>query len=201
VNKVLPADPRLRKLPTVRRFQIIALGVLIMLVLSACERRLASQPRLASASDSTNLTAARPPTRPNPKLATVDLFLGAERLKAEVARRPIEIQTGMMFRETISDDEAMLFVFPQPHQTRFWMKNVTVELSVAYVNPEGKIMEIHPLVPGREETVDASSDNIQFAIETARGWFERHKIGPGTLVRTERGSLQETFFGGPQRRP
>jgi hypothetical protein len=27
-----------------------------------------------------------------------------------------------------------------------------------------------------------------------QGWFSRHKVRTGMVIRTERGSLQETFF-------
>jgi len=35
---------------------------------------------------------------------------------------------------------------------------------------------------------------VQYVLETPRGWFSRHNVGVGTVVRTERGSLRETFF-------
>jgi len=98
----------------------------------------------------------------------------------------------MMFRESIGEDEGMLFVFYQPHRASFWMKNVTVELSVAYLDSEGRILEIHELVPGEEKPVEAAHARVQFALETSRGWFERHEVRPGALVRTASGSLGET---------
>jgi hypothetical protein len=33
-------------------------------------------------------------------------------------------------------------------------------------------------------------------LETKDGWFTRHNIGVGTVVRTEKGSLAEMFLGG-----
>jgi uncharacterized membrane protein (UPF0127 family) len=133
------------------------------------------------------------PTQAQPKLPTEELFLGQHRLRAEIARTRDQIRTGMMFRESIGEDEGMLFVFLQPHRASFWMKNVSVELSVAYLDPEGRILEIHDLVPGEENPVEAASARVQFVLETARGWFSRHEVRPGTLVRTASGSLRQTF--------
>lgn len=73
------------------------------------------------------------------------------------------------------------------------MKNTSVPLSVAYIDPRGVILEIHDLQPHNTNSVVAASDNVQYALETSQGWFERHKIQPGTLIRTEAGSLQQTF--------
>lgn len=138
------------------------------------------------------------PTKPNPKLPTIRLFVGAQELKTELALNELQIRTGMMFRTGIAEDEAMLFVFPVPHQVGFWMKNVSIELSCAYIDPEGVILEIHDMVPHEERPIDSASDRVQYVLETSRGWFQRHGIQPGTLIRTERGTLRETFF---QRRP
>jgi uncharacterized membrane protein (UPF0127 family) len=31
-------------------------------------------------------------------------------------------------------------------------------------------------------------------LEVKDGWFARHNISPGAVIRTEKGSLSETFF-------
>lgn len=151
----------------------------------------------ASTASAAPVTRAAPvddlPTRAQPKLSTIDLFLGKQRIQAEVARTLDQIRTGMMYRTSISDDEGMLFVFARPHRASFWMKNVTVELSVAYLDSEGRILEIHDLVPGEETPVESAEARVQFVLETSRGWFERHEVKSGTLVRTAVGSLKETF--------
>ena len=121
--------------------------------------------------------------------------MGPHTLKAEVAVTVDQIRTGMMFRDSIGEDEGMLFVFGRPHRASFWMKNVTVALTVAYLDSDGRIVEIHDLEPGEETPVQSEAAHIQFALETSRGWFERRKIRPGTLVRTELGSLQDAFLG------
>ncbi len=139
------------------------------------------------------------PTQPNPTLQTLRLFVGAHELKTELALTELQIRTGMMFRTNVVEDEAMLFVFPMPHQVGFWMKNVSVELSCAYIDPEGVILETHDMVPQEPRPIQSGSDRVQYVLETKRGWFERHNIKPGVLIRTERGTLQETFFNRKQR--
>src|SRR5438067_6839855 len=79
------------------------------------------------------------PTKAQPRLQTIKLWLGAEELTTELALTPIQQQTGMMFRTNMLEDEAMLFVFPYPHQASLWMMNTIVPLSAAYINPDGVI--------------------------------------------------------------
>jgi uncharacterized membrane protein (UPF0127 family) len=143
-----------------------------------------------------NGEAASPklPTEAQPKLQTMKLWLGAEEMIAELALTGAQMQTGMMFRTNLAENAGMLFVFPIPHRASFWMKNCPLPLSAAYIDPEGVILEIHDLEPHNTNSVEAASDRVQFVLETNQGWFGRHHVTPGMVVRTERGTLVETFF-------
>jgi len=132
--------------------------------------------------------------RAQPKLPVVKLRLDDLELIAEIAREQVEINTGMMFRTNMLDNEAMLFVFPGPDSKNFYMRNCVVALSAAYIAPDGSIVEIVDLQPGDERGVQSQSNNIQFVLEVRQGWFQRHNVSPGTVIRTERGSLLQTFF-------
>lgn len=169
---------------------MLSLAVLAMHLFAGCEK--ASAPRAAAEPED---QAPFTPSQAQPKLTTLKVWLGAHEITAEVARKSTEIITGMMFRQTMEEHEGMLFVFTRPHRASFWMKNVAVPLSCAYIDPEGIILEIHDLKPFDENPVPARTDRVQFVLETKQGWFERHNVGIGTLVRTEKGSLAETFFG------
>jgi len=129
-----------------------------------------------------------------PKLPTIKVWLGDQELIAEIAREPVQITTGMMFRTNLLENEAMLFVFPDPAPKNFYMRNCVVPLSAAYIAPDGIILEIVDLQPGDEKGVPSQSSNVQFVLEVPQGWFQRHNLSPGALVRTERGPLLETFF-------
>lgn len=100
----------------------------------------------------------------------------------------------MMFRTNMAENEGMLFIFGVPHRASFWMQNTIIPLSAAYINPQGVIEEIHKLEPRNTNAVTASSTNIQFVLETPQGWFERHNIETGAVIKTAAGSLQDSFF-------
>jgi uncharacterized membrane protein (UPF0127 family) len=69
-----------------------------------------------------------------------------------------------------------------------------VSLSAAYLGPDGVIEEIHHLEKNDNVPVVATNDNILYVLEVNDGWFARHNISPGAVIRTDKGSLQETFF-------
>jgi len=144
-------------------------------------------------------TAAPPskawePTQAQPKLPTMKIYLGAETLDSELALTGREEMTGMMFRTNIQDTDSMLFVLPVPQRASFWMKNCSESISAAYISPDGMIQEIHHLEKNDTNGVVATTDNIQFVLETSDGWFTRHNVGVGMVIRTERGSLADTFL-------
>jgi uncharacterized protein len=135
------------------------------------------------------------PVRAQPRLQTMKLFLGTNEMLAELALTPEQIRTGMMFRTNMDENSGMIFVFAQPQQVSFWMKNCPLPLSAAYIDSEGVIREIHPLESFNTNSVTSASQEIRFVLETPSGWFDRHNVGAGVAVATERGPLLRTFFG------
>ena len=75
------------------------------------------------------------PTEAQPRLPTIKLWAGPAEITAELASKPREVQTGMMFRTNIVETEGMLFIFGQPQRASFWMKNCPKPLSCAYLDP------------------------------------------------------------------
>jgi uncharacterized protein len=160
---------------------------LLAAVLGAGCQKPAEEAPPASASD-------RLPTQAQPRLATMKIYLGAEILEAELALTGEQQRTGMMFRTNLLETDAMLFVLPVPQRASFWMKNCPESLSAAYIGPDGVIAELHHLEQNDTNTVTAATENIQYVLEVKDGWFTRHNISPGVVIRTEKGSLAETFF-------
>lgn len=171
---------------------LLALGFGLVPLFCSCNKR-----DSVSIVPDTNRPVAVPAGEPQPRLETINLWIGPHEIKAEMALTGRQQQMGMMFRKGIEENEGMLFVFKNPGQLGFYMRNTFVPLSLAYIDPEGLIVDIRDLEPLNSNTVMSSSANVQYALETARGWFERHQVKPGTLVRTSRGSLAKVFFGRP----
>ncbi len=135
------------------------------------------------------------PTQAQPKLETVKIFVAEkEELDAEMALTFDQQRTGMMFRTNLTDSDAMIFVLPFTQRASFWMKNCPESLSAAYINPDGVIEEIRHLEKQDTNSVVAASENIRFVLEVKDGWFERHGISTGAVVRTKFGPLKDVFL-------
>jgi len=96
----------------------------------------------------------------------------------------------------MAENAGMLFPLASTQRAAFWMKNCPLALSAAYIDPEGVIQEIREFQPHNTNAVISASNDIRFVLETPQGWFERHNVRTGMVVRTERGTLMETFFRG-----
>ena len=164
--------------------------LLATIVLAGCSKPAPSTPASAASTDDNE------PKQAQPKLRTMKIFLGSEMFDAELALTPIEQATGMMFRTNIQETDAMLFVLPVTDRASFWMKNCPESISAAYIDPNGVIQEIHHLEHDDTNTVFSATDNIRFVLETHDGWFEKHHIGTGTAITTQKGSLRDTFLQG-----
>lgn len=133
------------------------------------------------------------PTQAQARLPSLKLWIGSEEMITEMALTEIQMQTGMMFRTNIEENEGMIFPFPSPRRVSFWMKNCPQSLSAAYLSTDGVIREIHHFEKENTNAVVAASEDIQFVLETKDGWFQRHNIGTGVVVRSEFGPLTKTF--------
>ena len=119
--------------------------------------------------------------------------VGDKKITVKVADNDEKRAHGLMFVKSMPANDGMLFVFDAPKRATFWMKNTKIPLSAAYINPEGVILEIHKLEPEDTNSVTAGSDQIQYVLETTQGWFERHNVTTGAVVRTELGPLKKSF--------
>ncbi|MDB6057997.1 MAG: hypothetical protein JWO95_1841, partial [Verrucomicrobiales bacterium] len=129
------------------------------------------------------------------QLQTIKLWMGAEEITAELALTPEQQMTGMMFRTNIPENSGMLFVFGGTFRASFWMKNCPSSLAGAYIDPNGRILEIIDMHAQDTNAIVAKTADVQYVLEMKEGWFKRHNISEGTLIRTEKGTFRETFFG------
>ena len=122
--------------------------------------------------------AAQAQSEGQPKLDSVSLSAGMHVIRAEVARTPLQHQTGLMFREQMAPHEGMLFVFDALERRCFWMKNTLLPLSAAFIADDGSIVNIADMQPQTEQS-HCSAQPVRFVLEMNQGWFAKRGIKPG----------------------
>ncbi len=65
----------------------------------------------------------------------------------EIADSPDKRAQGLMFRPSMAPDRGMLFLFPEPGDHYFWMKNTLMALDMLWLDQSGTIVHIESHVP------------------------------------------------------
>lgn len=117
-----------------------------------------------------------------PQLPVTNLSISGKTIRAETADEEHERAAGLMFRTELAANAGMLFIMPQTGSVGFWMRNTELPLTIAYIAPNGAIMELHDLEPYNERPVPSRFPQIAYALEMPRGWFTKNNIWPGERV-------------------
>ena len=114
-------------------------------------------------------------------LPTIELKIGKEIIKAEVASTPASRELGLMYRKTLPENTGMLFVFDQKAGHCFWMFSTKIPLSIAFIADDGKIVNIEEM---QAETTNNHCPKaaVRYALEMNKQWFSERVIVPGTTV-------------------
>ena len=112
----------------------------------------------------------------------VQLSIKGKKIRAEVARTEEEKSRGLMFRDKLGPDEGMLFIYEREEFLSFWMKNTPLPLSIAFIDPRGKIVDIQDMEPFTLRT-HTSARPALYALEMNKGWFKKNGIRVGNVVK------------------
>ena len=110
-----------------------------------------------------------------------ELSAGMYRIEAEVAANNPDRMQGLMNRRSMAPNQGMLFVFPQAARHCMWMRNTYLPLSVAFLDDDGRIINIEDMQP-QTETSHCAAAPARFALEMNLGWFKQKGFGPGTRI-------------------
>ena len=114
-------------------------------------------------------------------LPVIELKLGKETIQAEVASTPSTQQLGLMFRKELGANSGMLFIFNEKAGHCFWMKNTLIPLSIAFLEDDGKIINIEEMQPQTEDN-HCPKKATRFALEMNKEWFSSRKFGAGSII-------------------
>lgn len=130
------------------------------------------------------------PSVPQPRLPiSAACFINSEGsvpVQLEVAEGFGQRQKGLMGRQSLAENEGMLFVYEQAQNPEhgFWMYKTLIALDIAYLGPDGKIGNIRNMAPcssGNAGNCPSYPAGVAFtsAVEMNRGFFSEHGISVG----------------------
>lgn len=103
-------------------------------------------------------------------------------IDVELAQDESQRQLGLMYRDTLAENQGMLFLFDNEEVRAFWMKNTILSLDMIFVNAHNDIVTIHKYTtPYSEETYE-STKPAKYVIEVNAGYTDRQKISVGDRI-------------------
>ncbi len=117
------------------------------------------------------------------EVVTIETEGGPVRINAEIADDEQERNRGLMFRQSLGDNEGMLFHFQEPEMASFWMRNTIVSLDIIFIGVDGRILNIADhTTPYSEDSIPADG-LTRGVLEIRAGRAEELGIRPGDRVR------------------
>ncbi len=116
------------------------------------------------------------------QMPRMELSAGFYRIEAEVAANQNDRMQGLMQRRSMAANQGMLFVFPQAERHCMWMHNTLLPLSVAFLDEQGRILNVEDMKP-QTDTSHCAAAPARFALEMNAGWFSAKGLKTGQRIK------------------
>lgn len=96
---------------------------------------------------------------------------------ARVCNTPESRQQGLMGVEKLEPNEGCLFIFDQPQEVGFWMRNCKIDLQAVMCDEEKNICSLHDMFYQDPYQAHRSTKPILYVLEMPANFFTTNNIG------------------------
>lgn len=86
---------------------------------------------------------------------------------------------GLMYRQEMDEDQAMLFIMEANEPQSFWMLNTYIPLDIIYIGEDKKIVSIQRNTTPKSTDPVPSGAPAKYVLEVNAGYAERHGLQVG----------------------
>jgi len=104
-------------------------------------------------------------------------------LDIEIAETDYETQTGLMYRDSMEENQGMLFIFPDVRMHSFYMKNTKIALDIIYIDENLKIASFQENAKPLDETGLSSLVPVKYVLEINAGLAEKWQLEIGDSIK------------------
>jgi len=104
------------------------------------------------------------------------------KINLEIADNDYERQLGLMNRNSMNENEGMLFIFPLERMQSFWMRNTLISLDIIFVNKNKEIVTIHQNTKILSAQSYPSTALSLYVVEVAGGFTNKNNIVVGDKI-------------------
>jgi hypothetical protein len=114
---------------------------------------------------------------------------GEVTLRVEIADTSEERAAGLSGRASVPADAGMAFLWDEPVEAEFWMKDTLIPLQIAFWDEGGRIVGLIEMEPCEADTCPhyRPEKPIVGAVEANAGWFTAHGVAVGDTVELDAG--------------
>jgi uncharacterized membrane protein (UPF0127 family) len=106
-------------------------------------------------------------------------------VKVEVAATSDARELGLMYRNHLDENAGMIFVFPSPSATHFWMKNTIIPLDMFFADSSGKVLGLVANAQPYSEAMLGGFDGTRYVLEVNAGYGAKHHVAAGDRLEFE----------------
>lgn len=113
------------------------------------------------------------------------VFPDKAKVTVEIADTEEKRQRGLMFREHLAPTDGMIFLFEEPGNYPFWMKNTLIPLDMIWLDKTARVVWIADSVPPCKADPCPSYDHkgmASYVVEVVSGFAKDHKLKVGDRV-------------------
>lgn len=109
-------------------------------------------------------------------------------LTVRIAEDAASRARGLMGVTSLPPDGGMAFLFEEPTDGSFWMKDTLIPLSIAFVDAQGRIISIREMTPCEADPCRtyAPGGTYTMAVEANAGWFDERRVMVGDVAELQR---------------
>jgi hypothetical protein len=112
------------------------------------------------------------------------LQIGQAVVAIEIRDTPAGRSIGLSGRESLEENEGVLFIFEEPDQYQFWMLDMNFDLDFVWIN-EGLVVDISEHIPAPDKLTNEPPMTVRpsqpatWILEVNSGWVEANGIRVG----------------------
>ncbi len=104
------------------------------------------------------------------------------RLNIEIADTEYETQTGLMYRNSMAETQAMLFIFEDEQPRSFYMKNTSIPLDIIFIDANKTIVSFQKNAKPFDERSLPSNVPAKYVLEVNAGLVDRWNLKVGNTI-------------------
>ena len=97
----------------------------------------------------------------------IKIKISSKEYMVQIAKSEEDKEKGLQNVKSLPENGGMLFVFDEPDEVSFWMKDTIIPLDIVFINDDLEVISVHKGEPNSEKPM--TEDNVAFVLEVNTG--------------------------------